>query len=242
MLVIVFLLIVLAAMSGSNVSSDFVDRFHALDPSRWVVSDHWSNGKWFLCDWRKSQVRAGPGGMTVTVVKNPASANGYSSGEIQSRKLYQFGYYEARMTAAAGSGLDTAFFTYTGAPRGHPWNEIDVEILGKDTKSVEFSYHTQNHSQSTVIKLPFDSAIESHTYGFDWEPGYVAWYIDGRLAHKETGPPSAMPNDPQQIMFDVWNSNVNPPWMGTFSWPGHPIDAHVQCIAYSAKVPGAQLC
>ncbi len=232
-----------AAMIASCGGDAFQDRFDRLDPTQWTASDGWSNGAWFLNDWRKSQLRTGPAGMTVIVDRNPASKGGYSSGEIQSRKLFKYGYYEVRMTAASGSGLDTSFFTYTGPVHGQPWNEVDVEILGKDTRSVQFTYHTGDQQKATTVRLPFDSASESHTYGFDWQPAYIRWYVDGKLAHAESGTAALpLPSKPQQLLFSVANSNASPGWMGSFVWPGHPITAQVRCIARADHFAGAQLC
>jgi beta-glucanase (GH16 family) len=237
-------LVATAAVSSLAVTppNEFVDRFERLDVTRWTVSDGWSNGPWYLNDWRRSQMAPGRSGLTVTIDKNPLSKNGYSSGELQSKRLYQYGYYEIRMKSASGAGVVTGFFTYTGAPRGKPWNEIDVEILGKNTRAVQLTYHVPNGQKATTLDLPFDSALEAHTYGFEWQPTHIRWYIDGRLVHEETGAGLALPSEPGQVMFDVWNSNVNPPWMGVFTWPGHPITSQVSCIAVAVRFAGRTLC
>lgn len=236
-------LVDVSAAAAASPPDTFTDQFHSIDSRRWNVSDGWSNGAWYLNDWRRSQFRPlSGGGLRVTIDKNPASKNGYSSGEIQSRNLYLYGYYEARMTAAAGSGIVTGFFTYIGAPFGRPWNEIDVEILGKDTHAVEFTYHVGQKRQTTVVRLPLNSALTSHTFGFDWQADHISWYIDGKLAHTERGDaPTDLPIEPEHIIFDVWNSNVDPAWMGLFSWPGHPITAQLTCVSHTARYEGREL-
>jgi beta-glucanase (GH16 family) len=192
----------LAAAAAAAPNNAFIDRFERLDNARWTVSDGWSNGSAWLNDWRRTQVAAGPSGLTVTLDVNPASKGGYSSGEIRSHDDYRYGYFEARMKAARGSGVDTGFFTYTGPSRGQPWNEVDVEILGKDPR----------------------------------------WYVDGKLVHEETGAQLPLPNESQQVFFDMWNSNSIPDWMGRFTWPGHAITAQLQCVATSPHFTGLPLC
>jgi endo-1,3-1,4-beta-glycanase ExoK len=232
-------LAVIALMtSAAAPGGGFVDHFAQLDSARWQASDGWSNGGVFLNDWRRSQLRTGGGGLTVTLDQNPASKNGYSSGEIQSRQVYRYGYFEARMTAAAGSGVVTGFFTYTGPPRGKPWNEVDVEILGRNTRSVQLTYHNGNDQHGLSVDLPFDAAARSHIFGFDWQPGYIRWYVDGKIVHEETGEHLPIPGEAQQIFFDVWNSNSLASWMGRFTWPGQPITAQLQCVATSPRFTG----
>ncbi len=196
----------------------------------------------WLNDWRKSQLRFGPSGLTVTLDRNPASARGYSSGEIQSRASYQYGYYATRLIAARGTGVITGFFTYTGPSRGKIWNEVDIEFLGKDTRAVQVTYHVGNQQKATRIPLPFDAAAESHTYSFDWQSGLIKWYVDDKEVHSEsTASGRPLPTEPQQIMFDLWNTNSMPAWAGPYNWPGHPVTAQVRCIAHTVRFV-ADLC
>jgi endo-1,3-1,4-beta-glycanase ExoK len=231
-----------AALVAQCPTDSFRDPLQHVDPSIWIIADGWSNGSSFLSDWRRGQVRTDASGMTVVLDHNPIAVRGYSSGQIQSRQSYQFGYFEAEMTAAVGSGVDTGFYTYTGPSQHTAWNEVDVEILGRNTRAVQFTYHVGNQQRATTIPLPFDSAVESHSYGFDWQPRYINWYIDGKLAHTETGATLPLPDISQQVMFDVWNSDALSGWMGHFVWPGHPITAHVRCIARSDHFSGKRLC
>ena len=36
---------------------------------------------------------------------------------------------------------------YTGPSEGKPWDEIDIEFLGKDTTKVQFNYFTHGRGQ-----------------------------------------------------------------------------------------------
>jgi endo-1,3-1,4-beta-glycanase ExoK len=239
-LAIVFLIFV--ASPAVTADEAFVDRFLHLDAASWLVADGWSNGDSFLNDWRRSQLGTGRSGLTVTMDRNSASRNGYSSGEIQSRNVYHYGYFEARMTPASGSGLDTGFFTYIGPSQGKPGNEIDVEILGKNTRAVQFTYHVGSEQRATTITLPFDAADQPHVFGFDWQPRYIRWYVDGQMMHEETGNRLPLPSEPQNIIFDLWGSNSFTSWMGRFTWPSHPIIARLQCVAAAPHFTGKPIC
>ena len=220
----------------------FVDHFAALDTTRWFVSSGWSNGPWYLNDWQATQIAQTRPGLDVTLTKSATYAGGYTSGEIQSRNYYRYGYFEISLQAARGDGVINGFFTYTGAPRGRPWNEVDVEILGKNTRAVQVTYHTEAGSWTKILPLGFDSSEGQHIYAFDRQPTYVRWYVDGVLIHEETGPNLAQLNESQQLMFQLWATDSNPGWAGIFKWPGAPLVARIGCMAAAPERPAAPLC
>jgi endo-1,3-1,4-beta-glycanase ExoK len=128
------LLLPAAAMAQS---ASFRDTFDSLSTQRWYVSDGWSNGAHQNCTWSASQVKAANGVLRVGFAPVPKGARQYSCGEIQTRLAYGYGTYEARLKTPGGSGLNGAFFTYIGPQQGKPHDEIDFEVLLKDTSIVE---------------------------------------------------------------------------------------------------------
>ena len=233
----------LSAVLGAAIAdpNGYIDRFKTIDSQRWLVSSGWSNGAWTLNDWQWDRVKPGPNGLTVDFVRSH-SLNGYSSGEIQSRKPVKYGYFAARMTAASGSGIITGFFTYTGQQQHTRWNEIDVEILGKNTKQVQLTYHLDNKSRTTVLDLPFDAATEAHLYAFDWRAGSIRWYIDGVMVHEETGADVEALSETQKVYLDLWGSNSNPGWAGHFEPSASRIVATVRCVQFSPTKPSEDGC
>jgi endo-1,3-1,4-beta-glycanase ExoK len=213
----------------------FVDTLSALDRELWAVSDGWANGPYMVNDWQASQARFGDG-LTLTLARGIVKKHRYSSGEIQSRAKYGHGYFETTMRAAPGSGIITGFFTYTGPPFGEPWNEIDVEILGAKPREVLLTYFLGDDKISTAVPLDFDATAEYHTYGFDWQPGFIEWYVDGRPIHKVTGDKLPLPNRAQKLMVHLWGSETLSEWYGEFDSKAMPTAAEFTCIAHS---PGA---
>jgi endo-1,3-1,4-beta-glycanase ExoK len=239
-------LLLLAAMSPGTAeaaggtrkveTAAFVERFdtvEGIDEGRWRVSDGWANGAGFGTDWRRSQMQAGPDGIEVSLERNPDSKKGYSSGEIQSHGFYGHGYYEIRMRAARGNGLVTGFFTYTGSYFGDRWNELDVEILGRDTRMMQINYFTDGKPAGAVdVPLPFDAADGLNTYGIEWLPDRINWYVNGKQVHTETGSRLPLPDRPQKIYFHLWNGVGKDDWLKPFRWEGKPFVAGFDCIAY----------
>jgi hypothetical protein len=186
----------------------FVERFDGGVDERWSVSDGWSNGGWMTNDWRRSSVEIVPGLMAILLQPGPeGSKYKLSSGELQSHDRHRYGYFEVRMKVPRGAGLVTGFFSYAGQDGRTRPNEIDIEILGRNTRVAELTIHENGEATSTKVTLPFDAADGFHVYGFDWQPGHVRWYIDGQLVHAETG--GAAPGAPWRASFKGSVSNMS---------------------------------
>lgn len=223
------------AMLPSVVASEgepFVDHFPTHNQEAWAISGGWANGRYMVNDWRRSQTRIDDG-LAIMIERQSGADYAYTSGEMQSRALYGHGYYEVTLQAARGSGLISGFFTYTGPPFGRPWNEIDVEILGKNTQEAVLTYHFQGDSRSETIPLAFDAATGLHHYAFDWQPGHIRWYIEGELVFEETGSELPLPDEPQKIMAHLWGTERLSDWAGPFDRAAIPAVMRVGCVAYS---------
>ncbi len=219
----------------------FVERFDrdAID-DRWVVADGWSNGTWMANDWRRSSVGIQPNLLTLNLKKNPkGSEYELASGELQTHARHRYGYFEIRMKVPRASGLVTGFFTYAGRDGAQRPNEIDIEILGRNTRVVELTIHENNRPTSKKITLPFDAADDFHTYGFDWQPGHVRWYADGQLIHSETGGAAQRLVRPQQLFLNLWSSKELHAWVGRLDTNRAPWKLDVSCMAYAPTYTGA---
>jgi endo-1,3-1,4-beta-glycanase ExoK len=236
-------LLVAAAPRPPATGVPFTDRFASLNEGRWAISNGWSNGiSWMLNDWQASQVRHTASGLEFTLGPSKTYPGGYKSGEMQSRHYFMYGYFEVEMQTAKGDGTVNGFFTYTGAPRGRPWNEIDVEVLGRNPRAVQVTTHTDAASHATTVPLSFDSSAGQHIYAIYRQPDVIRWYVDGIPIHEESGPHIAGMNEPQQLIFNLWASNSNPHWSGHLQPTTTPVTATVRCIAYSRELPTTPLC
>ncbi len=221
---------------------DFIERFERLDDALWLVSDGWSNGDWMANDFRRDQVATGPDGLTITLAAARGGEKAYSSGEIRTTGRYRHGYFEIDMRAPAGAGLVSGFFTYTGAFFGDPHDEIDIEILGRNTREVTFTIFADDVQTSTVKPLGFDAADDFHLYAFEWTAEYVRWYVDGELEHEERAEDAPLPVTPQIYYLDLWSSETLTDWVGRIDPPGAPWTMHVACVAYAERYDGRTLC
>lgn len=179
-------------------------------------SDGWSNGSMFNCTWRKKNVDFSEGTMKLKI---DIDGNGllpipYSGAEFRSKDFYGFGMYEVVMKPIKNDGVVSSFFTYTGPSDNNPWDEIDIEFLGKDTSKVQFNYYTNGKGgHEYLYELGFDASEDFHTYGFDWQADSITWYVDGEAVYTAT---KNLPSTPSKIMMNVWPGTGVDGWLNAF--------------------------
>lgn len=208
------------------VGGSFTDNFDYHSSGRWHMANGWSNGGMFNSGWRSDHVwhNGGVMGINLDNYGCPGGCSGkpYASGEYRTNDTYGYGRYEVRMKAASAPGTVTSFFTYTGPSDGKPWDEIDIEILGKNTWQMQTNYYTNGvGGHEKIINLGFDSAAGYHTYAFEWwNGGTINWFVDGRLVHQENGSRGRLPTNPGRIMVNLWPGTGVDSWLGRFNYSG----------------------
>ena len=166
------------------------------------------------------------------------SAKTYKGAEYRTKEAFTYGKFETRMKPAGKEGMLASFFTYHEITSTMDWNEIDIEILGRYTNDVQFNPITKgqvNHVSHALTS--FNPALDYHDYGFEWTPDYVAWFIDGKEVHRQTGAHIQTLDLPQKLMMNVWNPDYEN-WVGVWSDKVLPAFSYYDWIKYSAYTPG----
>src|SRR5690606_21540428 len=161
--------------SQRRLGGPFVDRLQTIHSARWRLRDGCSNGDWTENDERASQVSPKRNGAVLSLTRQHFGEKPFSSGELQTHQLYRYGYFEARMRVPRGAGIVSGFFTYTRDNRSDSWDEIDIEILGRDTRQVELTYFSGGHRRGVRVPLPFDASEGLHSYGLEWSRARLRW-------------------------------------------------------------------
>ncbi len=196
------------------------------------ASSGWTNGNPFNCGWYAENAVFEDSALALRIDEDSTGRYSYSGAEYRTYDHYHYGYYETSMQAIKNDGVVSSFFTYTGPSESNPWDEIDIEILGKDTTKVQLNYYTNgvgNHEY--MYDLGFDAAEGYHTYGFDWQPDHITWYVDGEAIYTAY---DNIPSTPGRIMMNVW------PGIGVDSWLNPydgttPLIARYQWVTYNAQ-------
>lgn len=134
----------------------------------------------------------------------------YTSGWVETKNCKpKFGYIESRIKIPHGQGLWPAFWTYVadGAAEAKNAAEIDIfEMLGNLPPTQmstnlhlrycnALSYDWDGASQSCsdlsdygeYMQIP-DYSEQFHTYGLQWTPAMIRWFVDGAQVRASDNP------------------------------------------------------
>ena len=279
MISLTFAVLLLGGCSSSSgqVGGTIDERFLQHDPTKWIFSTkHNTDPAFKSTAWGKDRVCVG-NGLVITLMgcrhqqDCATPTRPFVAGEYQSIDTYHYGQYFVRMKAAKGSGLVTGFFILyiavdvSGQITEH--DEIDIEILGKDTTKAQINYYSNGKplcepqgatTYSTSCGQPsrslgFDAATGYHDYIIDWQPTYIRWWWL---------PPTGLSilSAPWEVLFTADGTGMGiyePPdgipnsagkvvfnlWAScTPTWAGpctfsHPVSAYFDSVSYSNAGP-----
>ena len=162
-------------------SDDFDD--NGLNKTKWSSGFGWgndTNSNYGFCDPAENVVSGGY--LAQRIERRPNGGEPFSVGCINSKDKFaqQYGYWEARLRTARCSGSRSAFW---GKPNDESWPpEIDVvEVNGDASKTAKFTVHWDDggHRESQGNYTGPDFSDGFHTFGAQWTPGGVTWFVDG---------------------------------------------------------------
>lgn len=212
----------------------FFSTYPQIDGKHWYISSGWTNGDHQSCEWRDSAISVADKRIVLTLSSKGGKVRPIGCGEIHTQTPKGYGRYEARMRSAAGSGLNTAFFTYVGPPTGNPaHDEIDFEFLGKNPRQVQVTFWTNGQRNPPFdVDLGFDASKEFHNYAFEWRKDSIRWFVDDKLVH-ETPKGAVIPSNPGLLYMSLWSgSKVEDDWLGPFTYKG-PVTAEYASVKYT---------
>lgn len=200
-------------------SLTFSDEFNGttLNTKKWNTCYWWgttgcNNGGSGDLNWyQPDDVIVKNGKLNLRAQQRKIKGYDYTSGMIASHDKYafQYGYAEIRAKLPKGRGLWPTF--WLGSQRKVWPPEIDImEHLGHQSTQVHLSLHhstpTKNHvasSKGVVVKdeegKPIDLSESYNTYGLQWEPQHLIWYINGKEYRRYTTSEN-VPAEPMYLM------------------------------------------
>jgi beta-glucanase (GH16 family) len=171
---------------GGDWQPVFSDHFLGtiLDVTHWSTCYYWdcTNRSQPELEWYEaSQVSVDNGTLSLTATPGQTHGTQYMSGMISSYGKFSFTYGYAQVVAMlpSGQGLWSTFWTLPEAGGWPP--EIDIMENWAQTETIHvFLHDAQSASKQDSMLVPTLSD-RFHTYGVDWEPGSISWYVDGTL-------------------------------------------------------------
>ncbi|HEY8575839.1 MAG TPA: family 16 glycosylhydrolase [Devosia sp.] len=230
--------IMLITPAANAQQASFFDGFDTLSTSRWYVSDGWATGEYRNCTWAAGQVRAVDGVLEVGFAPVPYGERQNSCGTVQTRQAFGHGTFEARLKTPAGSGLNAGFFTYIGPNQGSPHDEIDFEILLRDTSEVQTTTWVNGVSgdgrmgSGQTHDLPYPSDSDFIHLAATWTPEKIDYYVNGEKV-RTIDDGFRIPTHPQRIFFSLWGTDTLVDWMGAFEPIEQAVHMEVDWVAYT---------
>jgi endo-1,3-1,4-beta-glycanase ExoK len=236
----------LAQAQQGATGKSFVEEFDRIDPSIWYVSDGWNNGGHQNCTWSKKQVGVKDGMLELGFAEGKSKDRNYLCGEIQTKARFGYGTYEVRMKTATGSGLNSAFFTYIGPTDKKPWDEIDFEVLGKNSGQLQVNQYINGKGGNEKL-VPVAGGADKgfNDYAFIWEENRLRYFVNGQLVQEVTDK-AKIPTNAQKIFLSLWGTDTLKQWMGAMAYSG-PSTMTVDRVAFTAlgeacRFPDSVLC
>jgi len=204
----------LVSVSGSGSFSDTFST-GSLDPSKWMASSGFAPGSISGLNYgsfEPSNVDLSKGMLCLKLQQQQGSSGVLSiGGEIQSITTYGYGTYEWVMRASSTSQTPTGVGTVVSGQISAGFSfvnnsetEIDFEIEGQNPDTIwmtNWISTTQKQYSSIFLASP---DVKFHHYKFVWQPGQIAFYLDGALVSTHT---VNVPSTPAYVMINHWGTN-----------------------------------
>ena len=205
------------------------------------------------------------------LVQSSSSAVGpvtykYYGAELSGTDQFKYGRFEARMKMVSIPGSVSSMFLYyddSWRKEDEPWNEIDIEVLGKGgtmwqsniiTREADPAIKSNTSSESKPLhEFGFDATQDFHLYAIVWTPEYVSWEIDSVEVRRDTlgmergthadKDQVAFLTEKQSLRFNLWASK-SAAWVGKFTGdelaagPQEQVIDYVRVYAYDAATKG----
>ncbi len=219
-------------MGSAAMAQGFSEDFGSLKNDLWHVAEYDFDHPMFDTDWRTDHATV-EDGLTLRVAPQTGKANGFTGGSIRRTLPTHYGRYSAIIHPAAGEGLVTGFFTYTGPAYGTRHDEIDIEFLGKDTTRLHAAWFVDGVLNSRFIDLGYDAAAAPRLYAFDWLPDRIRWYADGELILEITEADGPLPHVPGMLFANLWAADHSVAiWSGK-TRPDISATARMNCASFA---------
>ena len=172
----------------------------------------------------------------------PRIAAAVQSAELYRSQTYFYGRFEARVRFAPGEGVVSSFFLWKDRPTSStPWNELDFEKINSDCR-LQTNIWTGTGTQNKMLNTPsFNICSDYHTYGIEWTPDYIAWFIDGAQVRKVTGASvteyTQNASGGMAIHFNIWQGDSS--FGGNLDTSILPVYQYISWAQYSSYANGA---
>lgn len=197
-LFIIYILVVILVFTGCNSANSadllgqerLADEYLSEDELAEKLRANYDAGRREIIDWSEfisSNHELGLGEVTAENVIEAEDSmvllspeNNFDGGQKRTVDRIGYGSYIANLQTDYAAGSYTAFFMYQG--RAEKNDEIDIEIYNDGSRRVDFvTWKDGVRTNYLQRKLDFDPTADFYEYGIDYQPEYVAFFVNGEL-------------------------------------------------------------
>jgi beta-glucanase (GH16 family) len=209
----------------------------APDPKKWTVETGegtWQNSELEYYTARQANVRVEKGNLIIEALREKftgpeGATREYTSARLKTDKLFtqKYGKFEARIRIPQGQGMWPAFWMLGDDISTAGWpacGEIDImENIGREPATIYGTIHGPGYSGDNSLGAPYaipagKFADDFHSFGVEWEPKEIRFYVDGHLY--ETRTPADLPAGARWVYDHPFFLILNVAVGG--KWPGNP--------------------
>lgn len=182
-----------------------------LDETRWS----YRTGERYLSTHRKENVAVKDGQLLLTGRKDGEGKTPYTCGGVISKRLFRYGYYEARFKVPAGAGWHTSFWAMRNWAKAADGPNLEIDICENESSRPN-SYGVNTHqwipgphkgAGHKVVKTP-SLAADFHVWGCEFTPDDIRFFFDGQVVQQLDAKQS------QHGDMQVWLTMIAAPSLG----------------------------
>jgi beta-glucanase (GH16 family) len=149
---------------------------------------------------------ASPTSTTGTNAQGDVQIYPCRSGMVTTDPNFDFTYGYLQVVARIPKGRNTWPALWM-LPADHTTDlpEVDImEIIGNTTSQPAMAFHPVVGPQRTIVAKTANLSSGWHTFGLNWEPGSLTWYVDGKAVFVVT---TEVPNQPMYFLASLAVTN-----------------------------------
>ncbi len=185
-----------------------------LDTSKW----NYRTDTRFWSLQRAANVRVANGSLYLDLKKETFGTTSYTGGGVISKKLFRYGFYEARMKVPPGSGWHTSFWMMKANRPATDTVAIELDAIENDSVTpLKYGVNTHRHLPTPHltygnknVTTPSLSA-DYHVFGCEFTPTLIRYFFDGNVV--QTVNATQFPHND----LNIWLTSIAAPLGGTTS-------------------------
>jgi hypothetical protein len=186
----------------------------ALDTGKW----NYRTDTRFWSLQRAANVRVSNGSLYLDLKKETFGTTNYTGGGVISKKLFRYGYYEARMKVPPGSGWHTSFWMMKANRPATDTVAIELDAIENDSVTpLKYGVNTHRHLPTPHLTYGNKNVVtpslsaDYHVFGCEFTPTLIRYFFEGNVV--QTVNATQFPHND----LNIWLTSIAAPLGGTTS-------------------------